>query len=127
MNSLVIASTPTSPSVDFNAESGWLQISGRSIPEHPINFYQPLENWLNDFILTNPPTIKLSIYVDYMNTHSTECILILLKRMNDYLTQNPNKNISVEWSFDAGDEDMEVLGEDLAAVSEIPFLYKQVM
>ena len=123
---LFIAGTPISPTVNFNPENGWLQITGRSIPEHPVKFYQPLENWLNDFIATEPPTIQLSIYVDYMNTHSTECVLILLKRLHDYHTENPENNVCIEWNFDKDDEDMETLGEDLSEISQLPFLYKHI-
>ena len=72
INPLFIAGTTVSPTVNFDPINGWLQINGRCIPEHPIKFYQPLENWLNDFIATQPVSIKLSIYIDYMNTHSTE-------------------------------------------------------
>jgi len=123
---LFIAGTPVSPTVNFDSTNGLLQITGRSIPEHPVKFYQPIENWLNEYLSSLPSNIKLSIYLDYMNTHSTECMLILLKRLKEYQASTSKENIEVEWSFDVDDEDMETLGEDLAEISQLPFQYKHV-
>jgi len=123
----LISGTAVSPTIDFNPENGRLQITGRSIPEHPVKFYQPIENWLNEFLSTEPQIVHLSIYMDYINTHSTECLLILLKRLQKYMVNNPEKKVKVEWSLNAEDEDMQTLGEDLAELSKIPFYYKHVL
>jgi hypothetical protein len=114
------------PSIDFNPNTGLLKISGRSIPENPVKFYQPLENWIVEFIKTNPKDLILSIYLDYLNTHSTECVLILMKKIENFY-KDKNANVKVLWSFDEDDEDMEYLGEDLASIVTIPFDYKVVM
>jgi hypothetical protein len=127
MKPLFIERKMNSPLVDFNAESGLLQILGRSIPEHPVKFYQPIEDWLNNFIKTSPQKINFTIYLDYMNTHSTECMLILLKRIENYIIDNPQANVLVKWKFDEEDEDMEALGQDLEAITNVPFKYEEVV
>ena len=126
MDPLFIEGKLNSPTVNFNAVDGLLQITGRSIPEHPVKFYQPLEDWIKDYLKTNPQKITLLIYLDYMNTHSTECMLILLRCLGDFSKTNPNSNLLVEWTFDEDDEDIESLGQDLEAITNVPFTYKKV-
>ena len=126
MDSLIIEGNFNSPTVNFDAGNGLLQIKGRSIPEHPIKFYQPLEGWLKDYINTKPQKITFLIYLDYMNSHSIECMLILLRCLGKYSTNNPNSNIKVEWIYDEDDEDIESLGQDLEAITRMPFDYKKI-
>ena len=126
MNPLLIDSKLNSPAVNFNAETGRLQIIGRSIPEHPVKFYQPLEDWMTDYLATNPSDITLHIFLDYLNTHSTECMLLLMKSLRKYKEENSTVKVLVEWLFDEDDEDMESLGNDLESITKLPFEYKIV-
>ena len=114
------------PNVDFNPSSGLLKIIGRSIPENPVKFYQPIFNWLVEFIESNPKDLILFIHLDYLNTHSTECVLMLMKKMQNYYQAN-NTNVKVVWNFDEDDEDLESLGEDLSSIVKIPFELKHVV
>ena len=114
------------PSIDFDPSTGLLKIIGRSIPENPVKFYQPIEDWILEFIESNPKDLTFFIYLDYLNTHSTECVLILMKKIQSYY-QSSGNNVKVVWSFDQDDEDMESLGQDLASIVEIPFEHKEVV
>jgi len=127
MNSLIVENKQNSPLVNFNAETGVLQIVGRSIPEHPVKFYQPLEDWLDDFLKTNPTSVKLHIFLDYLNTHSTECILLLLKKTKSFLVNHPTSNVLVEWLYEEDDEDMEDLGKDLKSITVLPFQFEKII
>ena len=126
MESLIIEGKTNSPNVNFSPATGLLKIVGRSIPENPVKFYQPIENWILAFINTNPRDLILYIHLDYLNTHSTECLLILLKKIEAYRDSSGN-NVKVSWNFDEDDEDMETLGEDLASIVNIPFEYKEII
>lgn len=119
MDSLFIEGKFNTPAVKFT-EEGILTIEGRSIPEHPVKFYQPLTNWLTEFINTQPTKIVLKVHLDYLNTHSTECMLVLFKKLEEYYTASKN-DVSIVWVFDEDDEDMESLGEDLKSFVTVPF------
>lgn len=124
METLNIIGTISLPTVNFNP-SGELKIIGRSIPEHPVKFYEPISNWVADFILTKPPVVNLLIHLDYLNTHSTECMLVLLKKFDTYI-KDSGATVNVIWNFDEDDEDMEALGEDLDSLVDIPFSIQEI-
>ena len=122
MEALKLEGSFNLPSIDFNPSSGVLKILGRSIPENPVKFYEPLESWIIEFIKGNPKVIVFFIHLEYLNTHSTECVLLLMKKLQVYQEQN-NANVKVIWNFEGDDEDMRVLGEDLAAIVKLPFAF----
>ncbi|MDF1676903.1 MAG: DUF1987 domain-containing protein [Vicingaceae bacterium] len=124
METLNLIGTISLPTVNFNP-TGELKITGRSIPEHPVKFYEPISNWITDFVLTNPPVINILIHLDYLNTHSTECVLIMLKKLENYAKDSGSK-VNITWNFDEDDEDMEALGEDLDSLVDIPFTIKEI-
>ncbi|PJA09094.1 MAG: nuclear pore complex subunit [Flavobacteriales bacterium CG_4_10_14_0_2_um_filter_32_8] len=120
MNTLIIEGKANSPTVNFNYNTGLLKIMGRSIPENPVKFYQPIEDWISDFLKTKPNKVTFYIYLDYLNTHSTECILLLIKKFEGYYKET-NAEVKVIWNFDVDDEDMQVLGIDLSSLASVPF------
>ena len=46
MEPISFEGTPKTPTVNFNADDGIVEIKGRSIPENSIEFYKPLVDWL---------------------------------------------------------------------------------
>ncbi len=58
MEPLLIEGKINTPSVNFNSDSGLLNIEGRSIPENPVKFYLPIEDWIVNYLLTNPSEIS---------------------------------------------------------------------
>ena len=120
MKSLIIEASINSPSINFDSVKNHLTISGRSIPEHVIEFYHPLEEWAKKYIKTLPEEITVNICLDYLNTHSTSRLLVFLRILENYHNDS-NANVSVIWRFEDEDEDMEELGEELSSLLEIPF------
>lgn len=125
MENLILEGTINLPSINFNVSTHLLKITGRSIPEHPVKFYEPIESWIVAYLATQPSEINILIHLDYLNTHSTECVLIMLKKVEEYYKSNKGV-VKITWGFDEDDEDMEALGEDLSALIDIPIEIKEI-
>ncbi|MCC7331819.1 MAG: DUF1987 domain-containing protein [Flavobacteriales bacterium] len=123
MKSLFIDGKTNTPTVSFSGD-GVLSISGRSIPEHPIKFYKPIQIWLDEFLLTSPIRVFFRINLDYLNTHSTECIFAILKKLEDYYITT-KADVSVSWIIDEDDDDMEIIGNDMKALLQIPIIVEE--
>jgi len=55
MEPLIIEGTAKTPTVNFNASEGLIEIKGRSIPENSIEFYKPLVDWLDEYAKSPAP------------------------------------------------------------------------
>ena len=119
MDAISIEGTPKTPTVNFNADSGVVEISGRSIPENSIEFYKPLVDWLEDY-LANPATLtNVNIQLEYFNTSSSKCILDVFKKL-EAIYKSGNEVI-INWHYEEDDEDMLEAGEDYQSIIKIPF------
>ena len=119
--SYLIESTRNTPTINFNAENGSLEISGRSMPENTRKFYDPIIAWLHNFKPDPSLEISLTINLSYLNTSSTIAMLEVLKTIAK-LKENGN-TVKVLWHYDQYDEDMKMAGEDISSISELDFEY----
>ena len=116
MSSITLPGTSKTPTVQFNLEPLTMSISGRSIPENSIEFYQPLLDWVQANLQTDGTSLEISIRLEYFNTSSSKCIMDLLKRV-----EKSPCDATVLWYYEDEDEDMLEAGEDYDAIIEIPF------
>jgi len=117
MSSISLPGTSKTPTVQFNLEPLTMSISGRSIPENSIEFYQPfLLDWVQANLQTDGTSLEISIRLEYFNTSSSKCIMDLLKRV-----EKSPCDATVLWYYEDEDEDMLEAGEDYDAIIEIPF------
>jgi len=75
MKTLKIKGEEDSPIIDFDAEKGSLKIIGRSIPEDTVEFYQPILDWLDDYLKNPAEKTTMDIQLDYCNSFSRKYLL----------------------------------------------------
>ena len=116
MDDIRIEGSPKTPTVNFLAEEGVLDIKGRSIPENSIEFYKPLIDWIESYSKYPQNKTTVNIQLEYFNTSSSKCILDLFKKL-----EAVNHEIVINWYYEEDDEDMLEAGEDYDAIINIPF------
>jgi hypothetical protein len=119
MDPIVIEGTPKTPSVNFNASTGILEIKGRSIPENSIEFYKPLIEWIEKYGASPQSKTVVNIQLEYFNTSSSKCILDVFKRLEAIV--NGGHDVLINWHYEEDDEDMLEAGEDYQSIIKVPF------
>lgn len=119
METLKIHSTSHHPEVNFDHETGVLEISGRSLPEQVLTLYQPILKWIDEYTATSHETTVFKINLDYINSSSSKYLLEILKRLNEY--HKKGNNVAVKWYFDEYDEDAEESGEEYKELLDLNF------
>jgi len=119
MDNFFIERSKQTPEIKFSAESGVLEIMGRSIPENTFDFFNPVLMWLDEY--SNNPASKtvVKVNLEYFNTSSSKYILEILKRVKNVM--NDGHDVLVEWYYEEDDEEMMETGEDYEDVSGLPF------
>jgi hypothetical protein len=121
---LILEASPKTPSVKFDPTSGKLELRGRSIPENSIEFYKPLNDWIDQYGTSPQSETVVDIKLEYFNTSSSKCILDLFKKMERI--NGDSTTVHVNWYFEEDDEDMEEAGEDYQAIIKLPFTMIEV-
>ncbi len=112
----MIPETNYTPRVEFKL-NGEFNISGKSLPEDTLMFYDPLVQWVNS---CNIPDISLTMRLDYMNSSSAHQITKLLMTLKD----NPTVNqCSVDWYYENDDEDSLDFGQELQYLTDFSFKF----
>lgn len=120
MDKLQIQGTAKTPSLLFDADTGILEIKGRSIPENAIDFFKPLVDWLEDYSKEPKELTQANIQLEYFNTSSSKCILDIFKKL-EAVNKQDNKEVVINWYYEEDDEDMLEAGEDYQSILKIPF------
>lgn len=115
----VVEASAKTPVVDLDNSTGVLLFRGRSIPENSIDFFQPINNWVDQYCESPQKETILQIRLEYFNTSSSKCILDLFRKF-EQLDKEKSK-VTVQWYYETDDEDMEEAGEDYQAIVELPF------
>lgn len=119
MDPISIEGTPKTPMVNFDANTGKVEVKGRSIPENSIEFYKPLVDWLEEYGKSPKPLTEVNVQLEYFNTSSSKCILDVFKKL-EAIAKSGNEVI-INWYYEEDDEDMLEAGEDYQSIIRIPF------
>jgi hypothetical protein len=125
MNDFLVPANPGArlPLVDFKL-SGDFRIEGLSVSEHPIQFYEPVFEWLENFKKTNPPAITLTMKLEYFNTSSSKIFFNMFKALDPF--QKNGTNVKIIWKYDKSDEDMSQSGKDYKSIVKVPFELEEI-
>jgi hypothetical protein len=119
MEIINISATEDTPKVILDHVSKNFEISGRSLPEDAVDFYQPVIRWLEE--LANSPIkgLELSMKLEYFNTASSKLILDILLKLEDIYQEGDLPKI--RWYYLATDADMKEAGEEYSEIVALPF------
>ncbi len=102
MEALTREAGTSTPSVNFDPETGILEIGGESYPENSHRFYSPIIKWLESYLEQVSRPVVFKITVSYLNTSSTKNMIDMLDRLEE--AHDSGKAVSVEWYYDRENE-----------------------
>lgn len=76
-----IQGTDKTPEIDLNPSTGEILMAGRSIPENATKTYEPVFEWVKEYIRTARPVTNLRLNLDYFNTSTTICLAKIVKKL----------------------------------------------
>jgi SiaC family regulatory phosphoprotein len=112
MEPIIIDGTPKTPTIRFDSREGIFEIKGRSIPENSVEFYKPLNEWLDGYMQGPLDKTVVNIRLEYFNTSSSKCILDVFE---------------INWFYEEDDEDMLEAGEDYDSIIKVPFKMVEIV
>ena len=124
MNTISYEPTNVTPYVYFNPDNGVFEIKGRSLPDTSILFYQPILSALENYAKDDNPGITANFAFEYFNTSSSKCLFDVFKRLNK--VAETGRDITINWYFEEGDDDMMEAGEDYSDLLDLDFNFYEI-
>lgn len=118
MEDMVIAGTNKTPTINFSAQTGTLEILGTSIPENPMAFYQPIIDWVDQYSASAKNTI-VNIDLEYFNTSSSKILLNIFKALTK--VKQSGAALEINWFYEEDDEESIESGHDFSMFAKIDF------
>ena len=119
METLLIEQTEDSPRIILDPVDKLFEISGKSLPEDVLEFYQPVLDWLNEY-REEPDTITIfNVRLIYFNTASSKLIMDIFLIFEEMVEEG--HDILIKWHSPQTDEDMQEAGKEFEEMIAVPF------
>lgn len=124
MSNLTLEATQSTPKVVFDLTSKHFELSGRSMPENSLKFYNPVLQWLKDNLVKVEGEIELDVNLEYYNTGT----YVRLMEIFNYLAElkEEGREVRIVWYYDDDDPDQLEDGKAFEEVVEVPFAFMTI-
>jgi hypothetical protein len=111
MENLKIKATKYSPEIVFDCENAQLEIRGESYPENIAEFYAPVFAWIEKYLeQLDDREVTVNMELIYFNSSSSKIFLDFFELLDE--AAKNDKKITVNWIFEADDDDTREFGEE---------------
>jgi Domain of unknown function (DUF1987). len=98
--------TSRTPFVLMDPTKGLIEIKGISIPNNSYEFFMPLFERIERYVLSPTSTTTVNLELEYFNTSTSKALLELFKKLAVLA------NVEFNWHYDNSDEEMLEFGKN---------------
>ncbi|MBI9099623.1 MAG: DUF1987 domain-containing protein [Spirochaetaceae bacterium] len=114
-----IAAGKSTPRILLDSDKKEFLIEGQSYPENSSSFYEPVINWIKEYISKDNEELLLKIKLLYLNTSSTKAMFYIFDLLDDAYKRG--KKVKIDWFYDKENEMAKETGEELLEDLTLPY------
>ncbi len=118
MEPLIYEESTETPGITLNKENGTFKMWGKSFPEEATKFYEPIINWLDEYIQNPNEKTTFVFKMDYFNSASSTRILEMLYTLDKLY--NSGRKVIIQWHYLEIDDDMLESGKEFSEMINAP-------
>ncbi len=115
---MFVEQTDKTPLVDFNHLSGELILSGKSIPINAPRIFEPILDWINEYVKNPRQTTNLRLNLEYFNTASSIWLAKIVKALASINKPECVLFLHVYFSIEDFD-DIDDIKDDLSPIIDV--------
>ena len=112
---------PGKDTLEIKCSHGKISMQGNSLLADPKKFFQPVNDWITEYIKDPAQTTEITLRFEYMDTASIQAIFDLL--MSIKVITKINKQLVVNWYFEFDDPELLEVGEIMSGRLKLDFNY----
>ena len=125
-NQKIISRTKSTPEVILDTK-GTIKLTGRLIPENAEEFFNPIEEWINEYF-KNPAEITcVEISLEYINSVGSKYLLDLIRKITHIHLKKNNKKFIINWYYEDVDENMLETGTSFSSDLNVPYNFIKII
>jgi len=125
-NLKILSSTKSTPEVILDPK-GTIKLTGRLIPENAEDFFNPIEEWINEYFKNPAEITTVEICIEYINSTGTTYLLDIIHKITHIHLQKNTKKFIINWYYKDEDEDMLEKGRFFSSDLNVPFNYIRII
>jgi hypothetical protein len=125
-NQKILSPTKNTPEVILDPK-GIIKFTGRLIPENAEEFFNPIEEWINDYFKNPADITTVEIRLEYINSTGTRYLLDIIHKITHSHLHKNSKKFIINWYYKVEDEDLLEKGRFLSSDLDVPFNYIKII
>ncbi len=118
LKNLFVEQSDKTPLIDLNHMNGELILSGKSIPINAPRIFEPILEWVNEYVKNPRQTTNLRLNLEYFNTASSIWIAKIVKALTSI--SKPECVLILHIYFPIEDfDDIDDIKDDLSPVIDV--------
>ena len=118
LKNLFVEQTDKTPLIDFNYLNGEMILSGKSIPINAPRIFEPLLEWVNEYVKNPRQNTNLRLNLEYFNTASAIWLAKIVKSLSGI--SKPESILFLHIYFPIEDfDDIDDIKDDLSPLIDV--------
>lgn len=123
MHTLKFPAGDDTPGINFDPSANCFKISGRSYPEDAAAVYEPVLDWLQEYVKSPNLQTNLSVTLDYFNSATSKQLYKIFSLLEEINT--PFK-AWVTWCYHSNDRAMQESGTMFSSLVDLDFQLTEI-
>ena len=119
-NQKILLPTKNTPEVILDRK-GIIKLAGRLIHENAIEFFNPIDEWINEYFYNPSDFTCIEICFEYINSEGIKHLLDFFHKIIHIHLKNDMKKLIINWYYKDDDEDILEQGTFFSSVLKVPF------
>jgi hypothetical protein len=124
-NPKILSPTRNTPEVILD-RLGVIKMTGRLIPENAEDFFNPIEEWINEYFCDPAEVIHIEINLEYINSTGSKYLFYIIHKIINIRLLNDTSKFIVNWYYREEDEDILEKGRLFSLNLDVPFNFLRI-
>jgi hypothetical protein len=105
---------------------GFIRMTGRLIPENADEFFNPIEDWINEYFCDPAEITHIDISFEYINSTGTKYLFYIVHKIINIRLLNDTSRFKINWYYKNDDEDILEKGKLFAMNLNVPINFIEI-
>jgi len=125
-NQKKISPSKNTPEVILDPK-GIIKLTGRLVSENLLDFFKPIEKWIDEYFRYPAEITCVEIVLEYINSSGTKYLFDIIHRITHVYLEKNEKKFVINWYYEEDDEGMLERGTFYSSNLDVPINFIKII